>query len=99
VGLAARLTLAPDGRCQAARLVFLSVGDGPVETTAATDLLIGELPTEAAFTAAAEAAAGHLEPSSDIHASAEFKRHLARVLTRRCLRQAAQQAIPGRPPA
>ena len=42
--------------------------------------------------AAGEAAAEGTEPSEDTAASAEFRRHLARVLTRRALEEAGAQA-------
>ncbi len=96
VGLAARVTLDESGRCREARLVFLSVGDGPVEARAAARGLAGEELTAAALDAAAETAArDEMEPRSDVHASAEFKRHLARVLTRRALCLAADRARRG----
>ena len=43
------------------------------------------------------AAADDLEPSSDIHASARFRRHLARVLVERSLRAAAADASGSKP--
>jgi len=93
VGLAARLALGPDGRIRAARLVYLSVGSAPVEATAASALLEGEAPGRAAFSAAAEkAAAEEIRPADDVHATAAFKRHLARVLTVRALEEAAARA-------
>lgn len=93
VGVAARLALGDDGRIRGARLVYLSVGDAPVEATQAAALLDGEAPARAVFAAAAEKAAGEeIEPAGDIHASAAFKRHLARVLTVRALEEAAGRA-------
>lgn len=97
VGLAAGLTLDQAGVCRRARLVFLSVGDRPVVATAATALLQDERPSETLFAEAAETAAGETDPGDDIHASAEFKRHLARVLTRRALAEAARRAAGGDP--
>jgi len=48
------------------------------------------------ITAAAEkAAADEIDPGSDIHATAEFRRHLANVLTRRALEEALQRAKGG----
>jgi carbon-monoxide dehydrogenase medium subunit len=41
---------------------------------------------------AAAAATAPLSPSSDLHASAEYRRHLAAVLVRRALAQAAERA-------
>ncbi|HLE84656.1 MAG TPA: FAD binding domain-containing protein, partial [Thermoanaerobaculia bacterium] len=93
VGLAARLALGDDGRIRGARLVYLSVGTAPVEATAAAALLEGEVPGRAVFAAAAEKAAGEeIRPADDVHASAAFKRHLARVLTVRALEEAAARA-------
>jgi carbon-monoxide dehydrogenase medium subunit len=93
VGVAAVMTLDQAGRCEAAKLVFLSVGDGPVEAHQAGQLLIGQTPTPEAIRAAAETAAqADISPSGDIHASAEFRRHLARVLSQRVLTQAFERA-------
>jgi carbon-monoxide dehydrogenase medium subunit len=80
-------------RCQEARLVFLSVGDGPTEARQAAAMLRGQPPTHDIIRAAAETAAeAEIDPASDIHASAEFRRHLAEVLTCRALEQAVERA-------
>lgn len=93
VGLAATLQLAEDGSCAAARLVYLSVGDRPMTASGAAALLVGERPSTELFRAAAEHAAGEeIEPTTDIHASADFKRHLAAVLARRALETALGRA-------
>jgi carbon-monoxide dehydrogenase medium subunit len=42
--------------------------------------------------AAADAARTQLEPEADLHASADYRRHLAGVLTERALRQALGSA-------
>jgi aerobic carbon-monoxide dehydrogenase medium subunit len=69
------------------------VGDGPVEATEAARMLVGERPTpERIEAAAAHAAEKEIDPHGDIHASAAFKRHLARVLTRRALLTAVDRA-------
>ncbi len=93
VGLAASVGLARDGSCRSARLVFLSVGEGPVDAREAAGLLIGERPDAELFrTVAGHAAGREIEPLGDIHASAPFKRHLARVLTERALETAFARA-------
>ena len=93
VGVAAVVTLDDKDQCQEARLVFLSVGDGPVEARQAAEALRGQAPTSEAIRAAAEIAASQdVDPSSDIHASADYRRHLVRVLTRRALEQAFERA-------
>lgn len=93
VGVAARLALDDVGRVAAARLVYLAVGAAPVDATRAAAALVGEAPTDEAFRAAAEVAAGgEIEPSRDVHATADFKRHLARAITRRALARASERA-------
>jgi len=99
VGLAVRLTLDPSRACRNVRLVFLSVGDRPMVASRAAAALEGEPPSESLFAEAAEIATGEIDPTDDIHASAEFKRHLARVLAGRALTRAAQRAADGESPS
>lgn len=93
VGIAALVTLDDQGQCDQARMVFLSVGESPVEAHQAAEILRGHTPSPEAISAAAEAAAGaDVDPSSDIHATADYRRHLVKVLTRRALEQAFERA-------
>jgi carbon-monoxide dehydrogenase medium subunit len=93
VGLAAVVTLDSSTRCQDARIVFLSVGDGPVQAPEAVKVLVGEIPSEETIRAAAETAANvDIDPGNDIHASAVYRRHLAKVLTAQALTQAFERA-------
>jgi carbon-monoxide dehydrogenase medium subunit len=93
VGVAGLVTLDPGGRCKAARLGLLSVGDGPVLATEAGKVLAGQTPSEALFRAAGDAAATRdVDPPSDIHASAAYRRQLVAVLTRRALGRAFERA-------
>lgn len=93
VGVAARVTLDDAGKCREARLVYLSVGDGPVEAHGAGGLLAGtDLGDEAIAAASDKASRDEMDPTGDIHASADFKRHLARVVTGRALRRAFARA-------
>jgi len=93
VGVTAVVTLDGNDRCQQARLVFLSVGDGPVEAHQAVKILEGQTITPDLIQAAAETASSDdIDPSSDIHASSEYRRHLAKVLSRRVLEQALERA-------
>jgi len=94
IGVAAVVSLDEKGLCDQAKMVFLSAGDGPMEAHQAVALLKGQELTEDAIQAAAEkAAAEDIDPSSDIHATAEFRRHLANVLARRALGEALERAI------
>lgn len=96
VGVAAVVTL--DGsrggaRCEEARLVYFSVGDGPVEAHQAAALLKGQEPTPEAIGEAAETAGeADVEPNADINASTEYRRHLVKVLGRRALQEAFERA-------
>ncbi len=92
-GAAAVVTLGEDGTVRNAKLVFLSVGEGPVETDQAANMLVGEHPTPEAVRAAADSAAmQEIDPVGDIHAGPDFRRHLARVLAQRVLTKAAARA-------
>ncbi len=96
VGVAACLTLDDKERCTNARLVFLSVAEYPIEARQAQELLIGNPITPDLIRSAAEtAAANDTDPSSDIHASAEFRRHLVKVLAGRVLQNAYEKALRG----
>lgn len=93
VGVAVVVTLDKDDRCQKARLVFLSVGDGPVVAHQAGEMLKNQEMTRESMRAAAQAAARlDIDPGSDIHASAEYRRHLAGILAFRALDKAYDRA-------
>jgi CO/xanthine dehydrogenase FAD-binding subunit len=51
----------------------------------AAKALVGETTSGEVVRAAAEAVVRDIDPTSDIHASAEYRRQLARVLTRRAV--------------
>lgn len=93
VGVAATVTLDGKEHCQQAKMVFFSIGDGPVEARQAAEVLRGQTPTAEAILEAAEVAArDDVDPSTDINASAEYRRHLVRVLSRRALSEAVERA-------
>ncbi|NJN83231.1 MAG: xanthine dehydrogenase family protein subunit M [Caldilineaceae bacterium] len=95
VGVAAFVTLDETGRCSQARLVYLSVGEGPTQAFAGQQLLTGETPSAELIAAAAETAAHQdIDPTGDIHASIAFRRHLAGVLGRQALTEAFLRAEP-----
>ncbi len=92
-GVAAVVTLGDDGVCAAARLVYLSAGDTPMDAPEAASSLVGSPVTaDSIRAAAAHATSSEIEPTADIHATADYKRHLAGVLTERALRSAAARA-------
>lgn len=92
-GIAAALTFASDHTCTSARLVYLSMGEVPMVAERAAALLVGHKLTEEGMNAAAHlATTEEIEPSTDIHATAAYKRHLAEVLTRRVLQRVKEKA-------
>ena len=65
-----------------------------MEAVQAVDLLIGQKPTAELIQAAADKAAStDIDPGGDIHATAEFRIHLAEVLSRRALHEAFKRAL------
>lgn len=93
MGVAATLTLDQDGRCTDARLAFCSAGDRPVRAKDAARSLMGTRPADAEIRQAAALVQAAIDPAGNVHASREYQRHLAGVLTRRALRTAAQRAL------
>ncbi len=94
IGVAAGVTLDAVGRCSKARLTFLSAGDGVVEARQAQEILTGEALSDERIEAAAETASrDDIEPLPDMHATEEYRRHLARVLSRQALSQARDRAM------
>ncbi len=95
-GVAAVVTLDDQQHCRDLRMVFFSVGDGPMLANGAAAALRGQpLIPEAIQEAAAIAARDDVDPGSDIHATAEFRRHLVEVLARRALTEAVDRARGG----
>ena len=64
------------------------MGSTPLRATAVEEALRGQ-PLDASIAAAAEQAAEGTDPPGDLNATPDYKRHLARVLTRRALTKAA----------
>ena len=82
-------------RREVVRLVGFGVGDRPLRLGGAERVLAGA-PLDAATAARAGAAAGpDCDPPSDVHGSADYRRHLATVLTERALLQALARLRPG----
>ena len=94
VGLATSVTLNA-GTITDARLAFAGVSDVPARATAAEELLEGERPTAELFDEAARVAAADLDPPSDLHGSAEYRKKVAAALVRRGLREAVGNAMRG----
>lgn len=90
VGVCALVKKASDGSCEDVRIGLTNMGSTPLRAGAAEDALRGGGLDSAAIAAAAEQAAEGTQPPGDLNATADYKRHLARVLTKRALTTAAQ---------
>jgi aerobic carbon-monoxide dehydrogenase medium subunit len=78
-GVAVRVTLGGDGLIASARAAYLSVGPTPILVDL-TDALAG---SRVDWAAAGSLAQSEVDPDDDIHATADYRRHLVGVLTRR----------------
>ena len=88
VSVAAVVTPGEGNICQEARIALGSVGVTPVHATEAEDLLRGRPLTEENIRAAAAAVKNAVDPLDDYRGSAEYKRDMAEVFTRRAIQQA-----------
>ena len=80
-----------NGTVSDARIVLGSVADRPIRATKSEAVLRGRSAEEDAFNAVADAVRNEVNPDGDVHASADYKRHVAGVLTRRSLVAAAER--------
>jgi len=80
------------GLCRNVRLGFRNVGETIFRMKAIEAQIEGHSPSEQLFSSAAVAAMGAVEPTSDLHADATYRRDLVRVLTARVLAAAAERA-------
>ncbi|MEA2227416.1 MAG: aerobic carbon-monoxide dehydrogenase medium subunit [Solirubrobacteraceae bacterium] len=88
VGVVALVKKAADGSCEDVRIGLTHMGSTPLRATAVEEALRGQGLDAQGIAAAAEQAAEGTDPPGDLNATPDYKRHLARVLTRRALEQA-----------
>lgn len=88
VGVAA-VVRRQNGTIAEARVGLTNMGSGPVRAGATESALAGAEASAEAIRAAAEHAAEETSPTSDLHAQADYREHLARVLTARAVSAAA----------
>jgi carbon-monoxide dehydrogenase medium subunit len=88
VAVCALVKKAGDGTIEDVRVGLTHMGSTPLRATAVEDALRGQ--SVEAIASASENAAEGTEPPADLNASADYKRHLARVLCKRALESASQ---------
>ena len=96
VSVAAVVTPDASGNCGDVRIVLGSVGLTPIRATVAEEALRGQPLTDENIRAAASLVPDAVDPLDDHRGSAEYKREMAGVFTRRAVRQAADAALSGR---
>jgi carbon-monoxide dehydrogenase medium subunit len=89
VAVCALVKKAGDGSCEDVRIGLTNMGSTPLRAAAAEEALRGGALGADAIAAAAEQAAESTDPPGDLNATPDYKRHLARVLCRRALEEAA----------
>jgi carbon-monoxide dehydrogenase medium subunit len=95
VGAAVMVTLGERDECINVRLAFCGVGETPIDASSAADALVGHQPTETAIVDVAESVQAMIDPGGSVHATADYQRHIAGVLTERTLQAAYQRARDG----
>ncbi|HEY6777886.1 MAG TPA: FAD binding domain-containing protein [Thermoleophilaceae bacterium] len=88
-GAAALLHVGEDGGIDLARLALLGVGSVPYVPDWLGEMAVGEAPDESLFRRIGERAGDEVAPFDDVHASADYRRRVAGVLSARALAEAA----------
>ncbi len=93
VGVAVKLSLADNGEViDSAAICLGAVGPTIIRANEAEQALTGQPPSDELFERAAALAQAAASPISDVRGSAEFRRYLVGVMTRRCLEIALERA-------
>ncbi len=92
VGVALQVTLRESGAIDVAHIALFGVAETPIRAHAAEALLAGNRPDAELFRAATEQAIADLSPTTDIHASADYRRAVAGTLVSRALALATSRA-------
>jgi carbon-monoxide dehydrogenase medium subunit len=91
-GVAVALRLGAGGDIAEVRIGLSGMAATPVRAVGIEAALIGQEPSKSLWATASEDLAAGLEPPSDLHGSAAYRRHLAAALTRRALAAAHERA-------
>jgi carbon-monoxide dehydrogenase medium subunit len=95
VGAAAMVTLGNENECAGVRLTFCGVGETPFDASSAAGALVGRQLTEEAIRDVAASVQKMIDPGGSVHATADYQRHIAGVLTERALQTACQRVHDG----
>lgn len=91
VGVAAVLEANASGQCTEARVAVAGAGGTPMRSSRAEEFLLGQTLTGPVLEEAGRLVSQQVEPEADLHASEDFRRHLAGTMATRALRRAAER--------
>lgn len=89
IGVAVKIKV-EDGICTDAHIALGAVAATPIRAPKAEEALIGKALTDEVIVKASEEAMDSCHPISDIRASAEYRKDMIRVFTKRAVRQAME---------
>jgi carbon-monoxide dehydrogenase medium subunit len=92
VAVASQIELGDDGKIAKAGIALTAVNNKNTRASAAENVLVGETPSDELFREAGELAAQAANPETNVRGTADWKREIVRVYTRRTLETAAAQA-------
>jgi carbon-monoxide dehydrogenase medium subunit len=92
LGVACTVELDAEGNCVRARVALCNAGETPILADEAGRSLLGRAVGGAAIDEAAALVQTAIDPGGSIHASKDFQRHLAGILTKRALTKANERA-------
>jgi CO/xanthine dehydrogenase FAD-binding subunit len=91
--VASIVTLDENDKCKDVRMVLMSVGEVPILSQKAGEILIGNTPTREVIAEVAEVVTSEeIDPATDLHATADYRRSITRVLAVRSLTEAFERA-------
>ncbi|MEY9867076.1 CO/xanthine dehydrogenase FAD-binding subunit [Peribacillus sp. B2I2] len=96
VEVAAVVDICEDGRFSDVKLAIGGVNSVPTLLEDVERLLVGKEPTEEIFNEAGDLTMELVEPESDLHGTAEYRRELSGTMVIRALKQATDRAQGGR---
>jgi carbon-monoxide dehydrogenase medium subunit len=93
VGIATLISLDEAGKIKDGRIAYMGVAEKPVMASAAMDMLMGNKPSDELIADAIKATvSSELDPGADIHASVEYRLHLAQALGVKAVKEAVARA-------
>jgi CO/xanthine dehydrogenase FAD-binding subunit len=94
--IASVVTLDAHDRCSAVRMVLMSLGEVPLLSAKVSEILVGNKGTPAEIEAVADAVVtSEIDPATDLHATADYRRSITHALVIRSLTEAFERARKG----